>query len=181
MRLIYLAGGPGSGKSTLMAALTSRYDRMPCYRDKPPHDVLVDRGTGAAVGAEIGRRRASFGGTDALASTIINTAVPWVESKPYPLILAEGARLACQRFLLAATATYDVTLALLDHPQAEGWRVARSQANNRFQNEAWVRGRISASRNLADKLDGRERITVLRGHPDDLQPILAGLLADEHH
>lgn len=183
--LIYLVGQPGSGKSTLMAKLTAQFDRhsiAPAEHYPVAHDVLTDKKTGAVVAAEIGKRRELFSGTDALASSVIDKAAPWIASQPYPLVLAEGARLANKRFLEAAMAGgYHVTLVLLDHPDAEKWRAKRSKEIGKVQNEGWVKGRLSASRNLAtwavnSKLAGKD-IEVAVGHPDAvatllLQPIL---------
>lgn len=184
-RMIYLVGQPGSGKSTLMADLTRGYDRMP-VEHAVPHDVLIHPVTGEVFGAEIGKRRDSFSGTDALASAVIDKAVPWVLSRPFGLLLAEGARLGNRRFILTANAAgYDVTLALLDHPQAEEWRLARSKKLKRVQNESWVKGRLSASRNLAKDFDGVSitgpgpgRVRVLRGHPDELRQGLLEIMHD---
>lgn len=175
MRLIYLIGGPGAGKSTLMARLTAGSDRLTV--EKPvPHDRLIDRVTGDSDAVEIGRRRAAFSGTDALASAIIDKAVPWIASRPAGLVLGEGARLGNARFLTAAAlAGYDITLTLLDHPQVDAWRLARSARMGRDQSPSWAAGRVTASRNLA--ANPPAGTTVLRGHPDDLEPALRELMA----
>jgi P-loop Nucleotide Kinase3 len=169
-RMIYLVGQPGSGKSTLMRRLTSGYDRLPV--DIPvPHDQLIESVTGAVTHAEIGRQRGDFSGTDALASSIITRAEPWILSRPYPVVLAEGARLGNLRFLEAAVnGGYDVVLGVLDHADAEAWREIRSKQLGKFQNAGWVKGRLTASRNLAD--NPPDGVTVLRGHPDELYPEL---------
>lgn len=180
-RLIYLVGQPGSGKSQLMARLTAPFIRRPFEPPEVPvaHDQLVDKITGELVGAEIGQRRELFAGTDTLPSSIIDKAVPWVESGPYPLLLAEGARLGHKRFILAASATYDVVLALLDHPDAEAWRRKRSKMVGRIQSESHVKSRLIASRNLADQLVDAPRVVVFRGHPDELYDELAAVISED--
>ena len=185
-QLIYLVGQPGSGKSTLMAKLTAQFDRhsiAPAEHYPVAHDVLTDKKTGAVVAAEIGKRRELFSGTDALASSVIDKAAPWIASQPYPLVLAEGARLANKRFLEAALAGgYHVTLVLLDHADAEKWRAKRSKEIGKEQNAGWVKGRLSASRNLADQFAnlaarGSTAVTVLRGHPAELEAQLRAIMA----
>lgn len=181
-RLIYLVGQPGAGKSALMAQLTAPFDRHSIgVAEHYPvaHDVLTTRPDGRIVGVELGIRRDLFGGTDALPSSIIEKAVPWIKAAPYPLVLAEGARLANKRFILAAIeGGYEVTIALLDHPDAELWLAERAERIGRAQNPSWVKGRISASRNLATWAD-EQAIEVLRGHPDDLAPQLAALISTD--
>jgi hypothetical protein len=172
--LIYLVGQPGAGKSTLMARLTEPFDRhavpdVLLTDNMVAHDVLMLRDSPEIVGAELGKRRDAFSGTDALPSAVIDKAVPWIATRPYPLILAEGARLANKRFLYAGLdAGYAVTLVLLDHDDAETWRKLRAKQIGRTQNPAWVKGRLSASRNLADAFEHAPGGTVVRGAPDDV-------------
>lgn len=185
-RLIYLVGQPGSGKSLLMKHLTAPFDRISIGTDEAPvaHDQLtreveggVADGTIEIIGAELGIRREKFSGTDALPSSVIEKAVPWIKTAPYPLILAEGARLANKRFLLAAIeGGYTPTVVLLEHDQAEEWRLARSAELGKEQDAAWVKGRISASRNLATWAE-ENAIEVLRGHPDALIAQLEALIS----
>ncbi len=173
-RLVYLIGAPGAGKSTLMARLTANYDREAVDGVIGPlaHDKLID-GRGEVVGAELGIRRGLFSGTDALPSAIIDRADPWIRTRPYPLVLGEGARLANRRFILAARdAGYLVTLCLLDHPDVESWRAQRALDIGREQNPTWVKGRTTASENLAESMAALDGVSVLRGHPDELATAL---------
>jgi len=174
MRLIYLIGGPGAGKSTLMARLTAGRDRLTVERPVP-HDRLIDPVTGGSDAVEIGRRRPMFSGTDALASAIIDKAVPWLGSHPATLVLGEGARLGNARFLTAAVdAGYDVTLAWLTHGSQEDWRKARAARLGKDQNPSWVAGRVTASARLAQSPP--TGVTVILGHPDELEPELRELM-----
>jgi thymidylate kinase len=97
--LVYFVGIPGAGKSTLMAELTSVCQRERVESSRLPHDVLSFGGH--VVGAELG---AAGVGTDALADRrpVIERATEWIASCPYPLVLAEGDRLASRSWFTAA-------------------------------------------------------------------------------
>lgn len=179
-RLLYLIGAPGAGKSTLMAKLTGHLAREE-QTEPVPHDVLRYRIYGGedkldgvpeeVIGAEIGRHREHFGGTDALPASIIEKAIPWIQTVPYPLILGEGARLANKRFLTAAAeAGYTVHLGVVDHENVEEWRTARAELIGKTQDPAWVKGRATATRNLAEHFVKNHQlgVKVYFGSPDRL-------------
>src|SRR5690606_17822370 len=172
--MIYMIGEPGSGKSTLMARLTEPWSRHPAD-GQPRRDLLLEGETLRAV--ELGKRRAGgFSGTDALGSTVITVAERWLYRHEAPIVLGEGARLGNARFLRAAVdAGYRTTLILLEHPESERWRAERSARLGRTQTAAWVRGRATASRRLADYAP--TGVGVLRGHPDLVLPLLLERLA----
>lgn len=174
-----MIGQPGAGKSTLMAKLTEHLDRDPQVSAPVAHDILRYYESRDIAGAEIGRQRAQFGGTDALPASIIEKAIPWIQTRPYPLLFAEGARLANKRFIDAAVeAGYEVTLVLVDHPEADAWLSARAEQLGKTQSPSWVRGRHTASLNLAKHYADRpgEGVQVYTGHPDVLITELEHLL-----
>lgn len=145
--LIYIVGEPGIGKSTTVEALVAPYNKVENYSASIPHLVYADK-DGVFTLAQLGKNRENFSGTDALPMNIIESATKFFTEYSYPRILAEGARLANKRFLqIALDAGYKVVLVAL-----EGQTVAeeRRQARGSKQAESWVKGRRSASRNLAD-------------------------------
>lgn len=180
-RLLYFIGAPGSGKSTLVAKMTEHLTREHVTAsDANPvaHDKLLFL-DGVVAGAEIGVRRERFGGTDALPASIIEKAIPWIETQPYELIIAEGARLANKRFLTAAAkAGYEVHLGMVDHADVAEWRSNRAIALKHAQNPAWVKGRYTASVNLATYFADKQKlgVKVYIGHPDTLLSDMEHLL-----
>lgn len=160
LRLVYLSGEPGVGKSTLMRQITEDWTRiyMPKEMGGPPcRDLLFDHARPAqAVAVELGRIRDTFSGTDALPSSVIGEAELWLTSgraaREAPLVLAEGARLANRRFLTCAVTTgYRVQLLHLSGlALAAQRRATRARTLGKpEQNPSWVKGRRTAAANLA--------------------------------
>lgn len=114
-RSIYLVGGPGSGKSTLMARLLQDwtpgpYERL-TSRELFGHKLL---GPDLEMGLYLGHLRPEYPGTDALSLSVSPQALIWLESLDPQLsvVFGEGARLAHRSFL---TALADKTKLLVAH------------------------------------------------------------------
>jgi hypothetical protein len=160
VRLLYLCGEPGVGKTWTMDRLTEHWSRLPLApeADAPARDALMTGpdGTGAVAAIELGRRRDAFSGTDALPQTVITVAETYLTSgrarAETNLLLAEGARLANLRFLgAAADSGWLVLLVNLIGPElAAERRAKRAAALGRPEQAAsWVTGRRTACANLA--------------------------------
>lgn len=145
--LVYLAGPPGAGKTTVMGALTHGCDRL-ARRTPLRHDLLLDR-DGMTAGIELGARRDQFGGTDALPMNVAPAARAWMADHPARLVLGEGDRLAIMSFLdAAAAAGYTVHLVYLHADPAT--LDARCDARGSAQNLTWRAGRVTKAARLYD-------------------------------
>lgn len=156
--MLYLFGPPGAGKSTTMRALTEGCDRV--HRSQPlHHEQLVHPLEGTPLAVELGRSRPGFPGTDTLPLNVAPTAARWVATRPAPLLLAEGDRLAHEGFLEAAEqAGYRVCLAYLHAPLGE--LDIRCVVRGSTQNNAWRRGRVTKAARLVDRAAARGWATV---------------------
>jgi len=169
--LVYLLGAPGVGKSTLMRRLTARCERRPVAGVSVPHELLIKTMPALGpntVGAEIGRTRTSFSGTDATAMNIHPRAMAWIMGVPYGLVLAEGARLGTVQFLGAAQfAGY--RLRVFHLVAAPAVIADRRAGRPGSQNPSWVAGATTRAARTAEAV-GATRL-------DASQP--PGVLADQ--
>jgi|GEM_PF-2949025 len=138
--LVYLAGPPGVGKSTLMQELTRRLEGT-VVSDPFAHTYWTyPDGTLQAI--ELGWRRPTFAGTDTLSMRVQPAVVEWLGLQEYPLILGEGDRLANRNFLHAAAGRgYHITLVVLRAPQDV--LDERRDERGSHQNGAWMKGRAT--------------------------------------
>lgn len=159
MRLVYVIGNPGAGKST---AVRSALAHLGCTAGQsvevPIAHTRHQPSPSGLVVWEMGRQRAAFSGTDALAMNVQPKAIRWVEALQEPganapdVLIGEGDRLATRGFLLSAP---DLTLVLVNVPietaQARG--IARAADIDRpAQQASWFRGRCTKVANLAETL-----------------------------
>lgn len=128
---IYIIGGPGSGKSTLMAQLLEGWEVGP-YQKWTSREMfghyLVHPSQGA--GAYLGHLRPDYPGTDALSLSVAPQALAWLDSIPLlglDWVFGEGTRLSHMGFLLALASCTDLTVIYLeiDPEEAARRRLAR--------------------------------------------------------
>jgi hypothetical protein len=149
--LLYVIGQPGSGKSTLVAGLTDGLD--PAVETKPFAHTLWRPGV-----VELGCRRDTFSGTDALGMSVQPKALAWLAATDVQFVLGEGDRLGNLSFLTAARdlGWHVVVLRLtVSAAVAEHRRLSRAAAlGTKPQDATWLKGRVSKVRNVADGWDG---------------------------
>lgn len=164
--LLYIAGAPGVGKSTLVERLAARQVAARVGGELP-HVVYEPSGV-----AELGRRRVAFSGTDALAMNIMPRACRWISRRPFERVVAEGDRLLARRFFDAARAAgYDVRLVILDAPA--GVLAERRDQRGSRQSPQWLKGRetkvrgwlgearvvLDATLSVEELIDGLTRVS----------------------
>lgn len=140
MKVVYLIGAPGSGKSTALRLATEHWSLH--YEMKEPfaHRVYDE-------GIVLGRGAGPFPGTDTLSMSVNPLAIDFVRSRR-GLCVGEGDRLANRKFFRACGS---LTLIHLDVPVATARERARLRAEEhgqRIQDESWWKGRVTKVDNL---------------------------------
>lgn len=151
-RSVYLLGGPGAGKSTLMARLLEDwtpgpYERL-TSRELFGHYLL---GPELEMGVYLGRLRPEYPGTDALSLSVAPQALIWLETLDPQLgwVFGEGARLGHPSFLSALSSrTQLLVVHLTVTPEvALARRVARP---GKPLSDQYCKIATSKARNLAE-------------------------------
>jgi Predicted ATPase len=151
--LLYIVGEPGSGKSTLVDAMTAgigasayAFGAVRWIRFKTDPRVIM-----------LGVRRGEFSGTDALAMNVQPAMTRWMMTDAAGQhVIAEGDRLANLKFFHAMRdAGWYLHVACLE---ATPLTLAQRRSSRAFlmgqpeQNISWVRGRQTKLRNLLHAL-----------------------------
>lgn len=167
MRMTYIIGPPGVGKTTFVAELTKG---LPVHRaERPFVRSLYQCGV-----VELGEKRGTFSGTDALAMNVQPRVLDWATFPEYGDVLAEGDRLANLSFLQGmAGQGFAVTLLRL-HADANRVALRRSERGTR-QDETWVRGRVTKVTNLWEAWDGPKWVLSADESPEDMIGLAAAL------
>lgn len=150
--LLYLIGPPGVGKTT---ALRSALDGVQFAVATQPFAMQLyhHEGVGLYSGVQLGGERRGFGGTDTLGMNVVGLAEEWLKVTPIERVVAEGDRLANDRFFTAAiNAGWDLTVWYFAAP----WDLCAERRLNRCvnigtapQNQGWLQGRHTKCENLA--------------------------------
>lgn len=163
---LVLLGEPGAGKSTLIAELIEPWTQLTLELHPVKH-TTYDSPYGKAL--QLGWTRVPFSGTDTLGQAAINPISDWYEEGIEGLVIAEGDRLANDRFIkLAKQAGTTLVFHLNTDPRvAQERRILRARAFSlATQNPSWIQGRQTKHRNLAERwnaivLDGSKPTSEL--------------------
>lgn len=146
MRLTYLIGEPGVGKTTLLSAITEGLPGMAVRR--PFARTIYDCGV-----VQLGEDRPVFGGTDTLSMSVQPKVAEWAAMPDYQDIVGEGDRLANGKFFqVMRDLGYDLCIVHCHAPSevAVGRRLMRAaQHTMKPQDSVWLQGRQTKVERLA--------------------------------
>lgn len=158
MNSLYLIGYPGVGKTTLLATILETL----------PQFVVTEPGTLKHVkywpsnedfnGIQLGvPREGGFGGTDSLPLNAITAMERWLSQSPPDWLVAEGDRLANDRFFSFLSSMGTLTVCHLVCPPEV--LVDRLQKRGSGQDPRWLAGRKTKTDTLAMRY-GAIRLTT---------------------
>lgn len=164
MRLVYLVGQPGAGKSTALNLATIDWSRTPAAYVKgvPAHQYRHDASDHLAA-IELGAHREPFGGTDTLALNAQPKVLDLLAQRPHALVIGEGDRLANVKFFTAVRQLgIDLSVVYWRCPDELAAERRRSRAVTHgleLQSPAWVQGRITKLANVVRSVEGVITVT----------------------
>jgi gluconate kinase len=132
MKLIYLIGMPGTGKSTVMKEFMSRHDGWERERATELLDTHVSGNIRVLGKYEEGE---TFSGTDRLSMAVAPKAIEWISTNPDEIIIGEGDRLNNKAFIEQAQKGGDVHIIYLtvsDEERNRRYKLRGSEQSDKF-------------------------------------------------
>ena len=129
MKLIYLIGLPGCGKSTVMKEFMSQYDDWKSERVIDLLDTHVSGNIRVLGKYEEGE---TFSGTDRLSMAVAPKAIEWASTKPNEIIFGEGDRLNNKGFFNACEGLTILHLTVSDNERQRRYEERGSNQPEKF-------------------------------------------------
>jgi shikimate kinase len=149
MKLIYIIGMPGTGKTTLMKSLMNRIGSD--WKAERVIDLLDTEKCGnvRVLGKYDGE--GTFAGTDRLSMAVAPKAIEWIKTKPDEIIIGEGDRLNSKQFFEAA----GDDLEIIHLTVADTTREQRYKARGSEQSDKFIQTTRSKCKNVLDAFGPR--------------------------
>jgi len=150
---IYIVGGPGAGKSTLMAHLLEGWAIGPYtkWTSREMFGHLLEHPK-KGRGAYLGHLRPEYPGTDALSLSVAPQALLWAEALPLlglDWVFGEGVRLSHLGFLSALHEVTDLTVIYLNVDPEEAAR-RRAGRPGKVLSDQFCKSQTTRAANVAD-------------------------------
>ena len=116
-RSLYVIGGPGTGKSSLVRRVVAGLELFWAPGEQVWRELWVNplvNLDGVREGVSLGRERGTFSGTDALSMSAQPRVLEWLHATELPeYVVGEGMRLSSPRFLIELDLVAPLTLVYL--------------------------------------------------------------------
>jgi len=131
MKLFYIIGIPGTGKSTLMKALMERIGGD--WKQERVIDLLDTHTNGEYRILGKYEESETFSGTDRLSMAVAPKAIEWIKTKPNEIIFGEGDRLNSKTFFEAVGDDLTIIhLTVSDNTREERYKERGSNQSDKF-------------------------------------------------
>jgi len=153
MRIFYIIGVPGTGKSTVMKELMSRFDGWEQERVVELLDTHVS-GHVRILGKYSDDGEGTFDGTDRLSMAVPPRAVDWISTRPNEFIVGEGDRLNNKTFFQCCQP--HLTIIHLKVSDAE--RKRRYEQRGSDQSEKFIKTTQTKCQNIVEHFGDKQTI-----------------------
>jgi len=133
MKLIYLIGIPGTGKSTVIKELMTHFDNWKLER---PIELLDSHISGNVRILGKYHDEEIFSGTDKLSMSVVPNAIDWISTNPDEVIIGEGDRLNNKSFFEEAQKHGDLHIIYLSVSDKE--RIRRYDERGSEQSRTFI-------------------------------------------
>lgn len=153
MKLVYLIGMPGTGKTTVMREFMSHYGPWKHSRPVDLLDTMVDVNSNLRV---LGKYEdgETFAGTDRLSMAVAPKAIEFIASKPDEFIVGEGDRLNNRAFF--ESAGDDLHIIHLTTSKEERERRYNERGSN--QSESFIKTAATKCENIVNQFGDRQTL-----------------------
>lgn len=165
MKLIYLIGMPGTGKSTIMKELMSRFDD---WKQERPIDLLDTHVSGNVRVLGKYEEGETFSGTDRLSMAVAPKAIEWLSTNPDEIIIGEGDRLNNKAFFEKAKELGELYIIHLTVSDQE--RERRYEERGSDQSEKFIQTVKTKCKNITEQFGDKNTLFGLeKGCVTDIQ------------
>jgi broad-specificity NMP kinase len=150
LKLIYIIGVPGVGKTTLMKEIMNRYEG---WKEERVTDLLDSHVAGNVRVLGKYEEGEVFAGTDKLSMAVAPKAIDWVRTKPNEKIIAEGDRLNSKTFFKEVQQHLDLTIIHLTASDDERQRRFKERGSD--QSEKFLQTTKTKCENVLEEFGDR--------------------------